>query len=68
MRGYALFSPFPEQALTFGSEEAAWTFLDEMNALRPAPYNNLRITTVAELKIARGYAEPEPEPDLCPSP
>lgn len=68
LRGYALFNPFPEGARTFETEEAAQTFLDEMNALRPAPYHSVQVTTVSELKVARGYAEPEPEPDLSPSP
>ena len=67
MRGYALFSPIPERALTFYSAEAAQNFLDDMNALRPAPYHSVQVTTVAEMKVARGY-EPPAEAEASPSP
>lgn len=62
MRGYALFSPLVERARVFTTYEDAEQFLAEMSALRPAPYGNVEITTVAELKLARGYASAPIEP------
>lgn len=68
MRGYALFSPSAGQALTFESEEAAQGFLAEMSARRPAPYHNVNVTTVGEMKVARGYAAPRATHEDSPSP
>jgi hypothetical protein len=65
MKGFPLFSPFPEAALTFDAREEALAVVEAGNAMRPHPYN-VEITTVAELKRLRGYA-PEPE-EAAPEP
>lgn len=66
LRGHALFTMLPEMAMTFPDRKAAQAFLDEMNARRPAPYHDVHVATVAELKLLRGYADPEI--DMGPSP
>lgn len=66
LRGHALFTMHPERAMTFPDRKAAQAFLDEMNARRPAPYHDVHVATVAELKLLRGYADPEI--DVGPSP
>lgn len=61
-RGHAMFSPFFENARTFADKEEAHAFIRTMNARRPQPYQNLNVTTVAEMKLLRGYemkARPE---------
>jgi len=74
LKGFALFTPYAESALTFSTREAAQDFLSEQERLRGNPYH-VRITTVAEMKVLRGY-EPDPQadaaagsaPDADPSP
>lgn len=66
LRGYALFTMHSEEAMSFPDFETAQAFLEKMNALRPRPYHDIHITTVAEMKCARGYSEPEDT--LSPSP
>lgn len=66
LRGYALFTMLPEKAMTFPDKDTAQAFLDEMNRRRPTPYHDLHVTTVAELKLLRFHADPEP--DMLPSP
>jgi hypothetical protein len=55
MRGYALFNPFASYAETFDTEAEARAWLAEQQAKRPSPYG-AEVTTVAEMKIQRGYA------------
>ena len=65
--GFALFTPFAEKAATFASEEAAQDFLDNMSRLRPNPYHDVRISTVAEMKVLRGYVACRECEDNVPS-
>ncbi len=56
MRGFALFTINWQGAETFTSKSVAEAWLAENEAKRPYPYG-VNITTVAELKRARGYVE-----------
>jgi len=55
-RPYALFTIFAEDAKTFTDAETARLWLAEQEKARGFPYGTLEITTVAEMKRARGYA------------
>lgn len=56
LKGFALFTSHPAGAKTFPDVETAEAFLRENEKARPYPYpDTLQITTVAELKQARGY-------------
>lgn len=63
MKNFALMTIFAEEAETFESREAAETFLETHSVRRGHPYHDTQITTVAELKVLRGY-EQAPEPVL----
>lgn len=55
MKGYALFTIDYRDAETFKDFGEAMAWLAHEETLRPNPYG-VRVTTIAELKIARGYA------------
>lgn len=55
MRGYALFTSDWQEAKTFADKSTAAAWLAENEEKRRHPYGRLQITTVADLKHARGY-------------
>lgn len=59
LKGYALLTILPEDALVFDTEGDARGFLQRNEALRGRPYRGAQVTTIADLKIARGYTLPE---------
>ena len=56
MYGYALLSSNSGDAATFVTEAAARDWLSGEEAKRGRAYHDVQVTTVADLKIARGYA------------
>jgi hypothetical protein len=57
MKGYALFESMTENAQTFATLADAHEFVAEHEKRRGVPYNELRITTIAELCKIVGYPE-----------
>ena len=56
MKGYALMTINSAEAATFATEAEARKWLSGEEAKRGRPYHDVQVTTVADLKIARGYA------------
>lgn len=56
MQGWALFTLHWQDANTFTTQGDARRWLADQQALRPTPYGDLNVTTVAELKRRCGYS------------